>query len=133
MRIDLNADVGEGFADDPVLSWLVGGPGRKEWRIDEPPPGVWVPVPFRPATLDQTLSSKYTEGLQVGYRWYEANGVEPVFPFGYGLSYTTFELSDFAGGAQFPTDGEVELSAYDGVWLTGCGSRHALRPLHEPG
>lgn len=32
----------------------------------------------------------YSEGLQVGYRWYEANKVDPVFPFGYGLSYTTF-------------------------------------------
>ena len=37
------------------------------------------------------LIAQYTEGLEMGYRWYEANDVEPVFPFGYGLSYTTFE------------------------------------------
>ena len=35
----------------------------------------------------------YTEGLEVGYRWYEAQGIEPLFAFGHGLSYTDFEYS----------------------------------------
>ena len=36
----------------------------------------------------------YSEGVNLGYRWFDKEGIEPLFAFGHGLSYTTFEYSD---------------------------------------
>ena len=56
-------------------------------------------------------------GLDIGYRWYQADDVTPLFPFGYGLDYTSFDLSD-AQLALSPTGGYTA-----DVDVTNIGSR----------
>ncbi len=59
----------------------------------------------------------YSEGLLVGYRWYDANSVPPLFPFGHGLSYTTFGYSNLTVSVVSPS-GQVQV----GLDLTNIGS-----------
>ncbi|MHC9046497.1 glycoside hydrolase family 3 C-terminal domain-containing protein [Microbacterium saperdae] len=60
---------------------------------------------------------RYGEGLLVGYRWYDAKGLEVTYPFGHGLSYTTFEYG--AATASIGADGDILVR----VDVTNTGDR----------
>lgn len=60
---------------------------------------------------------RYGEGLFVGYRWYDARRLPVAFPFGHGLSYTTFGYGDAA--VQVTADGDLAVS----VPVTNTGDR----------
>jgi beta-glucosidase len=90
-----------------VEAWYPGqddGTAIAQVLFGQTNPSGHLPVTF-PASASQTPVSTpqqfpgvngqvdYSEGIDVGYRWYDQNNVTPLFPFGYGLSYTSFKYS----------------------------------------
>jgi beta-glucosidase len=63
---------------------------------------------------------RYEEGLLVGYRWFDAKKIEPLFPFGHGLSYTRFEYSDLKLVSGQSQKGPVLAVTFD---VKNAGSR----------
>ncbi|MBD5082320.1 MAG: glycosyl hydrolase [Ruminococcaceae bacterium] len=61
----------------------------------------------------------YSEGIYVGYRWYEKHKITPLFPFGYGLSYTTFRYDGIElSKSDIGENDEIEVT----VTLTNTGA-----------
>ena len=100
-----------GKAAAVVEAWYPGargGPAIANVLTGAVDPAGRLPMTF-PASIDQTLRPvlpglglpkdrpfdvNYTEGSDVGYRWYARTGARPLFAFGFGLSYTHFAYSD---------------------------------------
>lgn len=68
-------------------------------------------------------ASTYSEKLDVGYRWYDAHHVEPLFSFGYGLSYTTFRLSNLSVVPRRISGVESDKSVEVNVKVMNTGKR----------
>lgn len=89
-----------------IEAWFAGeqaGNAIAEVLIGETNPSGKLPMTF-PKRWDDCSAfntykkedgtTRYEDGIYVGYRHFEKNKIEPLFPFGYGLSYTTFNYSD---------------------------------------
>jgi beta-glucosidase len=63
---------------------------------------------------------RYSEGIHVGYRWYDARGLDVDYPFGHGLSYSSFDYSDLAVTVRH-VDDPVALTVM--LTLANTGSR----------
>ena len=82
----------------------------------------------------------YDEGILVGYRWYDARKIEPLFPFGFGLSYTSFEYRNLQVTPTGPSAAEVSCEVTNTGSRVGSevvelyvadGHSHVERPLKE--
>jgi beta-glucosidase len=69
-----------------------------------------LPRPVKPGgnTEKEKFELPYTEGAAVGYKWFDKNNLQPLFPFGHGLSYTRFDIGPAAAKAN--ADGSVTVS-----------------------
>lgn len=110
-------------------AWLLGqagGGGTADVLFGEVNPSAklteTIPLALRdtPAYLDfpgEFGHVRYGEGLFVGYRWYDARAYDVAFPFGHGLSYTSFAYAD--AEASVAASGDVVVS----VQVTNTGTR----------
>jgi beta-glucosidase len=80
------ATLGQGVANQPAIH-----PERTSNGVDAN--GKYCPNPGPGGPFGASCTTTYTEGIYVGYRWYDQQHETPLYPFGYGLSYTSFEYS----------------------------------------
>ena len=73
---------------------LITGRVNPSGKLTETYPLVYEDTPSRPYYPARERNSEYREALFVGYRYFDTFDKEVRYPFGYGLSYTTFEYSD---------------------------------------
>lgn len=83
-----------GQAGASALLKVVTGDVNPSGKLAETYPLKYEDVPSASYFPSKERTAEYREGLYVGYRYYETAEVPVLFPFGYGLSYTTFEYSD---------------------------------------
>lgn len=86
--------------------------------VSIPPSASQVPTSTTAQWPGVSGHAAYSEGLAMGYRWYDSNNVAPLFAFGYGLSYTTFGYSNLTVSAVSPS-GQVQV----GFDLSNTGGR----------
>jgi beta-glucosidase len=109
-----------GQADGTAIAALLYGDANPSGHLPVTFPTSLAQVPASTAAEfpGQNGTVQYAEGIDVGYRWYDANKLTPMFSFGFGLSYTSFSFSNLTVSA-LPQGGAATVSAT----VTNTGSR----------
>lgn len=110
----LGSEAGEALAD--VISGKVNPSGKLPFsfpvRLEDNAAHSFGEAVVYPGVESDSYREEYKEGIFVGYRWHEAKGIKPLFPFGFGLSYTTFEISDAnIASNSLSEDAELKVTA----------------------
>ena len=112
---------GNALAD--VLTGKVNPSGRLPftvpYRYEDGPIKTQAQYPGIKEEDDQFWQTHYSEGVYIGYRWYSTKGIEVQFPFGHGLSYTTFEYANAKADKVEMTADQTLLVSVD---VTNTGS-----------
>jgi beta-glucosidase len=83
-----------GQADGSAIAAILFGDASPSGHLTETWPRDLAQTPTSSsASWGNATTDDFYEGIDVGYRWYEVHNFSPLFPFGYGLSYTTFAFS----------------------------------------
>jgi beta-glucosidase len=124
----------------PALLWgwfpgQEGGRAVADVLFGDEEPGGRLPctIPQRiedtPSFLDAEPGVlRYVEGVFTGHRWYDARGIEPAFPFGFGLGYTTWAVSTPVAPTSVAAGDAVEVRAR--VANTGDRAGHGVVQLY---
>lgn len=94
-------EAGNALAD--VLFGVVNPGGKLPVTFPNALGETWLQSPTQYPGVD--LQTSYSEKLLMGYRWYDAKALAPLFPFGHGLSYTTFAYSGLAVSGSLRSSG----------------------------
>jgi beta-glucosidase len=83
--------------------------------------------------MNPSLKVNYSEGVFVGYRYYDQNGIKPLFPFGHGLSYTTFKYDHLRIKKTGPATCEVTFDVKNTGPVAGAEAAQLyVGPRHPP-
>jgi beta-glucosidase len=102
---------GEGGAY--ALAQILFGKVNPSAKLAETFPVKYADTPAVAQLCSDKRQTVYTEGIMVGYRYYDAKELAPRFPFGHGLSYTAFEYSNMVLSKVSMTDGETLAASVD--------------------
>ncbi|MEN8191414.1 MAG: glycoside hydrolase family 3 C-terminal domain-containing protein [Bacteroidota bacterium] len=145
------------YADAILLAWLPGQEGgnavadiitgavNPSGKLPDSFPLKYEDVPsaatFPGLPVAEPVNSFYTDGIYVGYRYYDSFNVPTAYEFGYGMSYTTFAYSDLKlSGKSFSSPMEVNVTVKNTGEATGkevvqlylaAPSTEIEKPVHE--
>jgi beta-glucosidase len=126
-----------------ALAAVLFGDANPSGKLPATFPKRWEDSPAYGHYPGENLKVDYAEGIYVGYRYFDTKNVEPQFPFGYGLSYTTFDYSNLKVANQLASaakDATVTVNVRNGGKRAGAevvqlyvhdGHSRIDRPMRE--